>query len=607
MEPRFYDVAHANEVLRIAHERISNEVRPTFGSHMLSLDQDLFVDWTICHRFLNKFEEPSKSHDSALQRACFEQWVDIERELGAIHLGSTSPTVRSTLYKARALIHDWCKNYKRSSAIDFSPGETFVSNQGKTSIVRKLATRKHWTVTSDAFDDAAKMIYNNPGLKRMARRFMKPISKYDAKVLYSMSTNRFEAFKTRLEDVLIITQGSRLSSVYKNRKSRRCINVESLFNLLLQRQAALGLREILCQIDNDLEIGQLKHQRLIANSGKATVDFSSASDRVHLQLIEWLFPSRVVDDLKRYRSFITYVGDTAYVPRKLSSMGCGFTFEVMTMAFLAIARSFDPSASVYGDDVIICNERATDFSSVMTAVGLKVNEGKSFIKSPLRESCGSFYMDGYGYITCFDFKWCETWQDVTVNANKLQRILADYRGNRSSLTYQILNDAHCHLVSSADALSIGPLCDSLDCGYIQVPPKVAKKKQRKSSAAKQLWNDVISSIAWFLDDNQLDQNAVTLARVLHLVPKTGWTITGRFKDQGPSYTASILAGRVARDVLRNEYDLVWKLHVCCPHGRWTVQEIKELQARRKAFLVASEVREARRKAIRVLRQRRNRI
>lgn len=607
MEPRFCDVAHANEVLRIAYERISNEVRPTFGSHMLSLDEDLFVDWTICHRFLNKFEEPSKSHDSALEQACFQQWIDIEEELRAIRLGSTPSYVRSVLYKARALIHGWCRDYKKSGAIDFSPGETFVSSQGKTSIVRKLANRKHWTVTSDAFDDAAKMIYNNPGLKRMARRFFEPLSKYEAKVLYSMSTNRFEAFKTRLEKVMIITQGSRLSSVYKNRKSRRCINVESLFNVLLQRQAALGLREILASVGNDLEVGQQIHQHRISCPDIATVDFSSASDRVHLQLVKWLFPSRVVDDLMKYRSFITYVGNTAYVPEKLSSMGCGFTFEVMTMAFLAIARALDPSATVYGDDVIINNESAPLFCDVMVQAGLKVNEGKSFIGSKLRESCGSFFMDGYGYISCFDFKWCENWRDVTVNANKLRLILADYRGDKSSPTYQILNDAHCHLVSSADALTIGPTVGEVDCGFIQVDPTTAKKKQRKSTSAQQVWSDVISSISSFLDDNQIDRRTVTFARVLHLVPKIGWTITGRFRDQGPSYTASLLAGRVARDVLRNEYDHVWKLHACCPHGTWPVSEIKELQVRREALLVASGVREARRKAIRVLRQRRNRV
>jgi hypothetical protein len=99
----------------------------------------------------------------------------------------------------------------------------------------------------------------------------------------------------------------------------------------------------------------------------------------------------------------------------ISSMGCGFTFELETAFFLAVARSVVPGIwlvssdhgrqrrklawphiGVYGDDIIVPSAYANAVMERLKFFGLTVNEAKSHVgREPgFRESCGGDYLFG---------------------------------------------------------------------------------------------------------------------------------------------------------------------------------------------------------------------
>lgn len=571
MNPSDSQVANANKVLEAAYVRIRNEVGHAFGSDMDLNTTHRVVDSTVAHRFLNKFEEPDQHARKAKRSACFQKWLDIDTELGNISLRTLPFDVKSQLYRARELVHKWCSGFRPADdRIDFTPGEGFIASRGYTSIIRKLAVRSHWTVTHDAFDEFAALVYNTSGLKRSARRLMKPLTAESSLRLMSITGSPFEAFKYRLEhDVCTLVHGGRLSSVYKNAESERPIDVQALGNMLLQRTVAHPLREILRCVGNDLQTGQSLHQIRISDS-VSTIDFSGCSDRISLEVVKMLFPASVHKLLQRYRSPMTLVDGIYYLPKKLSSMGCGFTFEVMTMLLLAIARVSDASATVYGDDVIIDNSAASAFVRCTEAIGLEVNMKKTFIAKPFRESCGKYYLEGYGYITCYDIRWCHSWRDVTLCANKLQRIIADYRCEAESPLLQILHEAHKSLLDLAPPMFRGPVCSELDTGFIQ-DPDFDMRSQKGDRDCRKTRAHVKGLIQSFCLDHHYDVRKTSVARVPVFRSKTGWATLSRdglFLDQGPKYLASLLAGRVAQDTIRNQGQWVWKLVICHPDFGW---------------------------------------
>ena len=104
--------------------------------------------------------------------------------------------------------------------------------------------------------------------------------------------------------VFTVVDGARGSSVPKNNETDRFINVEPLFNMILQRIIAAELRKVLHfygnslenQINGNYEISaQDVHKIMIANNLFATIDFSNASDSVILQVVQQLVPASFFD------------------------------------------------------------------------------------------------------------------------------------------------------------------------------------------------------------------------------------------------------------------------------------------------------------------------
>jgi hypothetical protein len=83
---------------------------------------------------------------------------------------------------------------------------------------------------------------------------------------------------------------------------------------------------------------------------------------------------------------------------KFSSMGNGFTFELETLLFYAIAKAAGglqrDELSVYGDDIIIPTRCASDVLAALRFFGFTPNQRKTFVQGPFRESCGGDFFCG---------------------------------------------------------------------------------------------------------------------------------------------------------------------------------------------------------------------
>jgi hypothetical protein len=86
---------------------------------------------------------------------------------------------------------------------------------------------------------------------------------------------------------------------------------------------------------------------------------------------------------------------------KFSSMGNGFTFELESLIFWALALGCCRTVGVdvehvgvYGDDIIVPTDAAGLLYEVLDHCGFWVNTQKSYIDGPFRESCGADWLNG---------------------------------------------------------------------------------------------------------------------------------------------------------------------------------------------------------------------
>lgn len=195
--------------------------------------------------------------------------------------------------------------------------------------------------------------------------------------------------------------------VPKNFKSLRTISVGNDGNTLIQLCHGKALRRKLKRF-YDLDMQHELHKKVVKDSSihksYATVDIKNASNSVCKNVVKALLPPIWYDLLNKSRHHKTQIGNYVHDLELFSSMGNGFTFELETIIFLAIAMTLPNSniltekfgdISVFGDDIICKNE---DYDLLVTRLnhfGFEVNKDKSFFgESWFRESCGADYFAG---------------------------------------------------------------------------------------------------------------------------------------------------------------------------------------------------------------------
>lgn len=144
----------------------------------------------------------------------------------------------------------------------------------------------------------------------------------------------------------------------------------------------------------------------------ATIDLSAASDTVSWDLVKQVFRgTRLLRGCYATRSRHALLPDGTRVSlRKFAPMGSALCFPIECLIFAAVceitARSHgiyrDASCySVYGDDIVIRHDLASDLIYNLEKCGFIVNTKKSFIARnlPFRESCGGEYFLGVNVST----------------------------------------------------------------------------------------------------------------------------------------------------------------------------------------------------------------
>jgi len=216
-------------------------------------------------------------------------------------------------------------------------------------------------------------------------------------------------------EITQVVHWNRIVTVPKDGTKDRTIAIEPVGNVLLQLGVDGVIRRALKKWDIDLD-DQRRNRRLalLGSAGwdalnksvlPASLDLSSASDRVSRSLCKLLLPPDWFDLLDRLRAPYGLLPDgTMWCYHRMSSMGNGSTFALESLLFAAIIRAISKrcgklssdrrSIAVYGDDCLYPAYLDSIVRHYFEYVGFIVNPDKSFSHGPVRESCGCDYYKG---------------------------------------------------------------------------------------------------------------------------------------------------------------------------------------------------------------------
>jgi hypothetical protein len=216
---------------------------------------------------------------------------------------------------------------------------------------------------------------------------------------------------------------SRLIAVPKTAKSPRLIAAEpsehQWCQQALKRWFEHGFAEIFKGDHitlNDQSASQRMVLRASLKDDLATVDLSSASDRLSCWAVERMFRHNQSVLTALHASRTRWLKDSILDPKqpsyiklkKFASQGTAVTFPVQSLFFWCCAMACLPGRDaedrikryrhkvrVFGDDIILPKAGYADLVRLLDYLGLKVNVDKSFHKGHFRESCGMDAFKGY--------------------------------------------------------------------------------------------------------------------------------------------------------------------------------------------------------------------
>lgn len=191
---------------------------------------------------------------------------------------------------------------------------------------------------------------------------------------------------------------SKVTFVSKTSKTDRAIAIEPHLNIYVQLGIGALLRHRLkrygINLDHQADINR-RMASVAHRDGLATIDLSSASDSISSELVWLLLPFEWCCLLDVARTEYSVIGDEQVRLSKFSSMGNGYTFELESLIFLALARAAgDSNAVAFGDDIILKRDYVPELLNALNFLGFSVNSKKTFLAGCFFESCGYDYCRG---------------------------------------------------------------------------------------------------------------------------------------------------------------------------------------------------------------------
>lgn len=259
----------------------------------------------------------------------------------------------------------------------------------------------------------------------------------------------WSALREASSSSLEVVPGNVMFTVPKSTEIDRVAAKEPDLNMYIQRglgkMVRNGLRRFGINL-NDQSINRNLAREGSADGSLATLDLSSASDSVTTELVARFLPPIWYTWLNASRSVRTLVpsdgGNYWHENVMFSSMGNGFTFELESLLFWALAKATGYHTgccgriSVYGDDIIVPTEMAPFLEHVLWFYGFTLNRDKSFSSGPFRESCGGHYLNGVDVTPFFLRRPIKRVSDLILFLNNLRRWDA-LNGNIGFLTEEL--------------------------------------------------------------------------------------------------------------------------------------------------------------------------
>lgn len=143
---------------------------------------------------------------------------------------------------------------------------------------------------------------------------------------------------------------------------------------------------------------QTINQKMCKRRGVATIDLSSASDRVTWQLCQLVLPKELLEliDIMRTKTATLSLGESTVTVEleKAFPMGSPLCFVIMSIILSAACvvsqerTGIYGDYAVYGDDIIVDQRVAPEMLRILDSLHMKVNTEKSYISGEFVESCG---------------------------------------------------------------------------------------------------------------------------------------------------------------------------------------------------------------------------
>ncbi len=279
------------------------------------------------------------------------------------------------------------------SSSGFGPGANIGVGGNDTHLARKLASR--WSVTPAAYMYGRSAVLSDDHLFEL-------LAPHNGTSTYSV--DQFAVIREYDLKTDIVSH-NKIAFVPKTTSIYRSIAVEPLINSYLQKGVDVLMRRKLARVGIDLSrqdhncefarLGSLND----TDDGFVTLDLSSASDSLSIELARNLCPPEWFELLNSLRSPEFLLHNEKFVYQKFCSMGNGFCFPLQSLIFASICHASDcgrPGQDflVYGDDIVVRKRYANTVINLLKICGFEVNQDKSFISGPFRESCGRDWFEG---------------------------------------------------------------------------------------------------------------------------------------------------------------------------------------------------------------------